>query len=275
MKDSLLWRIRPKKGGPDSYLFGTMHVRDLRAFEWYAQAKACLEKCDVFATEFDFSETDHQAINMVVQSTNPQPLDEALKAGAWKNLEYYCQKKLKVSAVQMRHLHPMTVSMALTNALLVEEAAYSLDETLWEYARSKGKRTTGVETFAEQLDTLKAIPFGVHLKNLTWLLKNYKRQKRRLKKMIRWYRSGKIQQLYKAARKDARGMRRVMLYDRNEKMADRFTEIASRESLFCAVGAGHLAGNKGLLRLLKKRGFKVKAIPGPNDPRNPGYEKPA
>lgn len=37
-KNSLLWKITPP-GGPTSYLFGTMHVRDLRAFGWLETAQ--------------------------------------------------------------------------------------------------------------------------------------------------------------------------------------------------------------------------------------------
>ncbi|MBK9336962.1 MAG: TraB/GumN family protein [Lewinellaceae bacterium] len=259
MKSSLLWRITPQVGGPVSYLFGTMHVRDLRAFQWLEPAKVCIERCEVFATEFDFSDTDHAAVEAVLQLPTNEALDTLLKRGTWKNLEFYCRKKLGASAETMRYQHPMTVSMALTNALLADEAARSLDETLWEYARALGKPTTGVETFDEQLQTLKNIPLEQHLGSLTWLLKNYSRQKRRLKKMLRWYQSGDLQQLYQAAKKDARGMRRIMLYERNQIMARRFADIAVERSLFCAVGAGHLAGEKGMLRLLKKRGFNTNA----------------
>lgn len=260
MKNSLLWIITPEDGGPDSFLFGTMHVRDLRAFEWLDLADICLQQCTVFATEFDFSDSDPGAINSVLQLPRGLSLDQLLKPGVWKNLEQYCQKKLGVPAENMRYLHPMTVTMALTSSLLTDESALSLDETLWEHARELGKKTTGVETFEEQLETLKRIPFELHLKNLTWLLKNYTRQKRRLKKMMAWYQAGDISQLYQAAKKDAKGMRKLLLYERNTIMAKRFAGIASQESLFCAVGAGHLSGKKGLLRLLKKEGFKVRPI---------------
>jgi len=260
MKNSLLWIITPENGGPNSYLFGTMHVRDLRAFEWMDVADVCLQQCSVFATEFDFSDTDPGAIASVLQLPQGGLLDQLLKPGVWKNLEFYCRKKIGIPVEVVRFMHPMTVTMALTNAQLAEESALSLDETLWEHARALGKRTTGVETFGEQLETLKRISMDQHLKNLTWLLKNFTRQKRRLKKMLRWYQAGDIQQLYRAAKKDAKGMRKLLLYERNSIMAERFAKIARHESLFCAVGAGHLSGKKGLLRLLKKEGFKVRPI---------------
>lgn len=260
MKNALLWQVSPRSGGPASYLFGTMHVRDLRAFEWLDLAYERLEQCQVFATEFDFAEADHMAIADVLKLPEGSTLDKLLKPGAWKSLDFYCRKKLGIPAEQMRFLHPMSVAMTLTGGLMAEESSQSLDETLWAFARSLGKTTTGVETFAEQLTTLKKMPLDLHLKNLNWLLKNYGRQKRRVKKMLNLYREGNLQQLYKAAKRDAKGLRKVLLYDRNRLMAERFQTIAAESSLFCAVGAGHLAGQKGLLRLLKKAGFRVRPV---------------
>ncbi len=258
--NSLLWKITPPGGGPDSYLFGTMHVRDLRAFGWLETAKQHLAGCDVFATEFDFSDADETALATALQLPNGATLDTLLKPGVWKNLDFYCRRKLGIPAEAMRHQHPMAVTTAISTAFLADESAHSLDETLWHHARALGKTTTGVETFADQLETLGKIPFEQHLKSLTWLLKNYGRQKRRLKKMMRWYAAGEIRELYQAAKKDAKGMRRILLYERNLLMVNRFEEITRQHSLFCAVGAGHLAGGKGMLRLLKKAGFKVKPM---------------
>jgi len=260
LKKSLLWRITPPNGGPDSYLFGTMHVRDLRAFEWLPLAQACIAQCEAFATEFNFEEIDPVALQAALQLPEGQTLDVLLTPGAWNNLDRYARKKLGAEAADFRHQHPMSVSTALSTAFLSEEASQSLDETLWTFARSQGKTTTGVETFADQLHTLRAISLEQHIKSLTWLLKNFNRQKRRIKKMLQWYAAGDLQPLYKAAKKDAKGMRKILIYRRNKHMAKRFEEICTSQSLFCAVGAGHLAGDKGMLRLLKARGFQIKAM---------------
>lgn len=259
-QDSLLWKIESPDNGQVSYLFGTMHVRDLRAFGWLDLALPHLAECDVFATEFDFSETDAEALAIALELPEDKDLQQWLSPQAWKNLDRYAHKKFGSSAEAFRHQHPMTVSTALSMAFLLEESAHSLDETLWKYARSMGKSTTGVETFADQLDTLRQIPFEQHLKGLTWLLKNYNRHKIRLYKMMQRYADGEIQALYQAAKKDAKGMRKILLYRRNKLMSIRFAQIASSQSLFCAVGAGHLAGGKGMLRLLKKAGFKVASV---------------
>lgn len=238
-----------------------MHVRDLRAFGWLDLAKRFVAECDVFATEFDFSDTDNEALAHAMTLPEGYDLSALLRPRAWKNLERYVKKKLGMNnADAFRFQHPMAVSTALSMALLVEESAHSLDETLWQFACSIGKRTTGVETFAEQMKTLQSIPFNLQLNSLNWQLKNYGRHKTRLKKMMSRYAAGDIQALHKSAKKDAKGLRKILLYRRNTLMTKRFAEIAQHEPLFCAVGAGHLAGGKGMLRLLKKSGFKVKPI---------------
>jgi uncharacterized protein YbaP (TraB family) len=43
-------------------------------------------------------------------------------------------------------------------------------------------------------------------------------------------------------------------------MAERIIKLSADQSLFTAIGAGHLAGKKGVLRLLKKAGLKVVPI---------------
>ena len=78
--------------------------------------------------------------------------------------------------------------------------------------------------------------------------------------MVHWYRNGAVRELYKAAKKDAKGMRKILLFERNVMMVSRFVKIARENSLFCAVGAGHLAGKKGMLRLLKKEGFHIHPV---------------
>ena len=254
---SLLWRITPDNGGKHSYLFGTMHVRDARAFRWLEQAQKYLLECDLFATEFDFQESDPEALAHALALPEGTDLQQLVRPNVWKKLDRIARKRGFGTADTFRNEHPMSVATALSMLHMATEAPFSLDETLWQFAKSNGIPTTGVETLSEQIDTLKRIPLETHLKSLTWLIKNESRHKMRMRKMINRYMDGNIQALYKAAKKDAKGMRKTLLFRRNKIMATRFTVLAKQNALFCAVGAGHLAGEKGLLRMLKKSGFKV------------------
>ncbi|MBL7828794.1 MAG: TraB/GumN family protein [Saprospiraceae bacterium] len=260
-KHALLWRIIPPAGGPVSYVFGTMHVRDERAFAWLEKALIHLQSCDYFATEYDFSETDMTSYDSVMKLPEGQTLQTLLPRGAWNRLQFQAQQKLNMPAELLNHHHPMMVSTMLTTSLLTEEREQTLDETLWQQAVSLGKNIIGVESFADQVGFVKQIPLKTHVKGLVSYLKNPEKEKRQLKKMFRLYVKGDIQSLYKSAKKNLKGKRNVLLNPRNQRMALRIGAVAKERSLFCAIGAAHLAGEKGVLRLLKKAGFKVKALP--------------
>lgn len=55
------------------------------------------------------------------------------------------------------------------------------------------------------------------------------------------------------------GMKEVLIYNRNQLMYERI-DGRREQSSFYALGAAHLAGKKGVLRLLKNAGYKIKAI---------------
>jgi uncharacterized protein len=263
VKNALLWRIQAKNAPVDarvSWLFGTIHVRDARVFERMEALKPYIDQSNVFATEFAFDETDHAVLASALRLPDGRTLDKMLPAGRWKQLLRLNERSAGLTLPELRDQHPMRAATLLTADFMNEEMPASLDEALWEYARTAGKTTTGVETFREQMEILQKIPMQQHLTNLSQLLKNHRAQKRRTRKMLDWYRAGELQKLYRAARKSAGGLRNLLLYERNTIMARRFADIANTHALFCAVGAGHLAGQKGMLRLLKKRGFSVKPV---------------
>ena len=43
-------------------------------------------------------------------------------------------------------------------------------------------------------------------------------------------------------------------------MAEKIASLANSGSVFCSIGAGHLSGQKGVLRLLRNKGYVLKPI---------------
>ncbi|MEO5908878.1 MAG: TraB/GumN family protein, partial [Ginsengibacter sp.] len=52
----------------------------------------------------------------------------------------------------------------------------------------------------------------------------------------------------------------LLLNDRNKNWVKQLKEIMKKESVFVAVGAGHLIGEEGLINLLKTQGYKVEPL---------------
>jgi uncharacterized protein YbaP (TraB family) len=58
----------------------------------------------------------------------------------------------------------------------------------------------------------------------------------------------------------AKEFQRRLIVDRNHRMADRMEPYLKQGGAFVAVGALHLPGEQGLLRLLEQRGYSVSAV---------------
>jgi uncharacterized protein YbaP (TraB family) len=56
------------------------------------------------------------------------------------------------------------------------------------------------------------------------------------------------------------GSQELLLDRRNRNWIPVMESAMKNSSTFFAVGAGHLAGNQGVLELLRKQGYKVKGI---------------
>jgi uncharacterized protein YbaP (TraB family) len=52
-----------------------------------------------------------------------------------------------------------------------------------------------------------------------------------------------------------------LLYTRNKNMVSKITEyLQTHETYFVIVGAGHLVGERGIVELLRKRGYLVEQL---------------
>jgi uncharacterized protein YbaP (TraB family) len=81
--------------------------------------------------------------------------------------------------------------------------------------------------------------------------------------MMNAYRSQELKKLEEITKKEDLGMERfteIMLYNRNRQWAEKLERIMVGQSLVIAVGAGHLPGEKGVISLLRKKGYKVEPV---------------
>jgi uncharacterized protein YbaP (TraB family) len=53
---------------------------------------------------------------------------------------------------------------------------------------------------------------------------------------------------------------KALVTDRNERMSDRIAKFIKQQPTFIAIGALHLPGEKGVIGLLRKKGFKVEPV---------------
>jgi uncharacterized protein len=253
---SLLWKLSAPDSPFHSCLFGTMHVRDQRAFHGLDKVYACLDACDAFALELDLD-----AEGPPLQLPRQPPLRRLLSPRAYARLRKSLLKAFQLDIAFFPHFPPFALLELVTERILTDDHPFFLDAHLWNYAGEREKKRLGLETQQEQLEVLLEIPLDQQVKMLRQTGRNPARYRKSLQRMAAWYQAGDLKRLYHASKNSSGKLRRRMIYDRNQLMADRLAELTRTQSVFCAVGAAHLWGGKGLIRLLKQKGFSVKAVP--------------
>ncbi len=258
-KNSLIWKIEGKNIST-SYLIGTMHVKDAMAFGRLEDMKYAIGICDVFAIEFNLEEANHNMSASGMDLPEGQTLELLLGTKKFNKMKKSIQKSFGFDIAFFNHSKPILLSNIITEKILSDDMQSSLDETLWLYAKEKEKVTLGVETFQEQLDILDQIPLEYQIKQLKEIAKNVSKFRKEIISMAKLFEKEDISKLYKKVKKSSGALRKIMLYDRNINMADRMAKMMEENTSCFAIGAGHLSGKKGVIKLLKDKGLKVKPV---------------
>lgn len=257
---TLLWQISRPDQSQLSYVFGTMHVRDNAAFQHLDFIETTIQNCDAFATEYNLDEGQTHIPQDMVYLPDGKTLTDFIPKKKYAKLRKSILKSFKIDLDYFKRLQPLFINNLIGEQLLSKDQDEALDSHLWNFAKGENKILLGIETWQEQLKTLENLSLDYQIKGLIDIGKNTKKYRRAMQKSVRDYVAGDFQKLFQGAKKGAGDKRKILLYSRNEIMANRIAEFAEQHTIFAAIGAGHLGGGKGVLRLLKKKGFILKPI---------------
>lgn len=259
--NSLLWRLETPESSRPSFVFGTVHVKAPFAFENLDPVLEAIRSCEAFAAELSLDEaTQHVNLSNEILANAENQLLGNLSEKKFQKIRAVILRAVNIDIRQHSYLRPMLLMNLLDEAFLPPATApYALDEYLWQLAKQEGKVMLGLETVDSQAEIMNKLAPKEEIAAFLHQVKNIRKSRQSVLKTIRWYQQEDIQKLYRATHHSLGNWRYVLLKKRNHIMADRIAEIAPQQSVFAAVGAAHLAGKEGVLRLLKLKGFR--AIP--------------
>jgi uncharacterized protein YbaP (TraB family) len=267
---SLLWEITGKGLAKPSYLFGTMHVSNKMVFNLSDSFYIAIKNSDVVALETDPGswQEDFSRYNMGTPGYNyPRtkrdynPPSDYLTASSLRAIPY---EKLLGKAL---YSNPSMINNFLyrSNPDIsgdFEEDTY-LDLYIYQVGRKWNKKITGVEDFDESVALVKeAYADGEKDKNARTRQYEIDREFSYLK-LEEAYRTGNLDLLDTIHKLNSTSLAfdEKFLYIRNEIQAKNIDSIIrTKASLFAGVGAAHLPGQRGVIELLRKMGYKLRPI---------------
>lgn len=261
--NSLLWKIYGNGLSKPSYLFGTIHITcDATLSE---KVKTALNNTEQLCLELDMDDSSIQAEMMKGMMMKDGVTMKSLTSDEdFKIVDDFLKAQLGYSAEMLTTLKPFMVSAMLYPKMLPCEVQ-SVETELMKIGKAQNEEVIGLESIAEQMSVFDAISYQDQMNELVKTAKtNLKRDINEINDMLALYKTENIEAIYDFTQKSENVMTSkytdVMLNDRNRNWISRIDKIAKEKPTFFGVGTAHLGGEQGVVKLLRKAGYKVEPV---------------
>ena len=260
----LLWEISGNGLSQPSYVFGTIH---LICPDKFFIPKGTEEKLKVAQQIFLEIDMDDPQMMMKTQklmmSSDGKKLKDLMKESDYKIFSEYFKKNVGMDVGMFGSAKPMLyMSFAMMKSTGCPMPK-SYEEYFVKEAKTEKKEVLGLETIEEQMAVMDKATTEQQAAWLMEIVNEAENGNNTYKQMIDLYTKQDIEALTKMISEQMVGMKGMedeMLDKRNQNWIPVIEQNIKQKSTFFAVGAGHLGGEKGVLKLLQQRGYTVKSF---------------
>ncbi|MCH2218488.1 MAG: TraB/GumN family protein [Flavobacteriales bacterium] len=263
LENALLWEISGNGLEKSSYLFGTIHVTCNATLSEHV--KDALNKTTQLALEIDMDDPGMQGkIMLNMRMKQNKTLKNFVSEEDFAAIDSLFTKKVGMSVKMLQSMKPSLLSAMFLPSLL-DCPMQSIEGELIKVAKEQKEDIKGLETVASQMEIFDLIPYEDQVEELLKSVKdNLLRDKENLVKMLEIYDSKNITEMLTHMEDDKENnlgkYMDIMLDKRNKNWIPVIIAYAKEQPTFFGVGAGHLAGENGVIQLLRKEGYTLKPI---------------
>jgi uncharacterized protein YbaP (TraB family) len=260
----LLWRIETPGVAP-SHLFGTYHSNDPRITTLPCPVQEAFDRSASYTMEVITNGAGIVSMAEAMFFSDGKSLKDVLGEPLYQETLHAAGVSETGNTGGINHMKPWAVLMTLSAPR--EGRGLFLDLALQFSATQRGIPTYGLETMQEQIAVFNGMSLDDQIVLLRDAVQNAQLTQEVMQELTRAYLNGDLNALLKLSEKykpqDARiynAMMDRLLVQRNANMAERMRERLKEGNAFVAVGALHLPGDTGLLRLLSNAGYRVTRV---------------
>jgi uncharacterized protein YbaP (TraB family) len=264
--NTLLWRISGKNLQKPSYLFGTMHMICASDIVISDSLKSAISSADKVYLELDMDDM-FQMLGAMSHMTmrDDTTLADLLSPDDYKKVKTYFENKGGLMPFSMMEkFKPLLIESLIMEQSGECENMVVMEQLIMEEAKESDKEIKGLETMDYQLGIFDKIPYKLQAQQLVKVVDNNDEtnDENEMKILTQAYRDQQLDKMDELTKMDPsiHDFADLLLYDRNMNWAKKLEGLMAKNSLVVAVGAGHLPGERGVLNLLRKAGYKVEPV---------------
>lgn len=263
--NSLLWRISGNGLEKNSYLYGTFHVADERAFHFNDSVATAFYSCEALALEVHFDSVAVPMLEMFLGGEMPVgvSMEEALPPSEAERLVRIVQDLTNMSEEDIRASTPQGLEYRLTTEVFESDKPVVVDSYFFTQAKQHDMLIFGLEDVQDQLGIFDAPATVKDWRDFADDALAFDEMRKAIDEMIELYREGDLDALYELTHQIESAAELEEAFDlvkRNYVMVNSAKALMADYSVFIGVGALHLPGEEGVIELLRKDGYTVEAV---------------
>lgn len=265
---SFLWKVKSKEN--TVYILGSIHFMKKEHYPLDKKIEDAFDKSDVLAVEANINDIGRIDIQKVLNKAfyaNNDSLEKHISENTFQLLKTKFENHgFPIWIINKQK--PWFLALTLASLELIKngyDPKYGLD--MYFLSRANNKKIKELESIDYQINLLSEFSDAEQEAFLLYSIKNSENLSKDIDDIVKAWKQGNIHALESVIMnsfKNYGGMTSIyekLIDERNEKMALRIEKyLESNESHFVIVGAGHLVGRKGIIEILKNKGYKIEQM---------------
>ncbi|MFO0495520.1 MAG: TraB/GumN family protein [Flavobacteriia bacterium] len=262
--NALLWKIEGPNVKKDCYLFGTMHLIEKNYFFFPDKLTKIVSKSEQLVMELSGIPNQLEVLELLQLKEGsffdfftPQQTDSILN---WATSELkMTENQFKTTMGSMKPF--VAIQLAAQMHFLGKTESYEM--TLEAIARDNNLEVKGLETIEQQLSFFDNLSKEKQAEMVMEVIRKSDELINSTLKIEKLYNRQNVDSLYLMIHEEGGILSQeenTFLEERNKKWVPKIASLIAQKRTFIAIGAGHLGGPNGLIRLLEQNGYILTPI---------------
>jgi len=265
-QNSILWEVSGNGLSKTSYLLGTLKFIGEKEYVLHKEITDRLSTCEIFAIEDEVNHHAQHELNKSVHFPKGESLATALSSEDFKKVADFFGTEFKIPQKKFKknygNLKPLALSISMTR-LALHEGVKFYDIELLKIAHDYRINSFSLESIDREAEAFNAFPIEDQAKALMHSIDNFEVQKSEYKKLEAAYVNGDIDKVFEYSLhpfEENEIFIEEFYSKRNMEWLPKIEKMFSESKAFVAVGVTHLEGDKGILNLLKMKGYTLTPV---------------
>ena len=267
LTNALLWKIEGNGLQTPSYLFGTIHLIGSDDYYLPTGTLSAIDNSEKMVFEIDMKEMGDMGAMMGLMNKafmkDNKTLRDLISAEDYALVDAHF-KKMGLPLMMLERMKPMFLTVFASGDMdpagLQNGSMKSYEMEFLEIANTSNKPTGGLETIEFQLSVFDSIPYTAQAEMLVETIKDEDKDSSQFDDMVQMYKNQLINDMVSMIGDEEEQLSEyedILLSKRNEAWISGMKTMMNEMPTFFAVGAGHLAGERGVIHLLRKEGYTL------------------